>query len=245
MNTYSTELCHHGILGQRWGRKNGPPYPLGASDHSASEKKAGWHKSLDKMSDDELRQKVYRKNLENQYNYYSTKTGKSRQANDAIDVTKKGFRTAGNIANTISKGLSAKNQDKIDAINRKKGLSDAQKKQMINEITKGKKISDVAGQSSHAMANGIQKQGRVNLNKKDVSKMSDSDLKKAVNRMMLESQYMDAYYVNKGKERAEFILDTVGAVTSVAGTAVSIALLLKGIKGPAKQTIKVMKPKML
>lgn len=44
---YSTyELYHHGILGQRWGRKNGPPYPLGASDHSASEKKAGWRKSL-------------------------------------------------------------------------------------------------------------------------------------------------------------------------------------------------------
>lgn len=41
-------LAHHGILGQRWGRRNGPPYPLDASDHSASEKKAGWRKSLDK-----------------------------------------------------------------------------------------------------------------------------------------------------------------------------------------------------
>ena len=41
------ELMHHGILGMKWGKKNGPPYPLGASDHSASEKKAGWRKSLD------------------------------------------------------------------------------------------------------------------------------------------------------------------------------------------------------
>ena len=41
-------LAHHGVLGQKWGRKNGPPYPLGASDHSAAEKKAGWEKSLDK-----------------------------------------------------------------------------------------------------------------------------------------------------------------------------------------------------
>lgn len=41
-------LAHHGILGQKWGKRNGPPYPLGASDHSASEKKAGWQKSLDK-----------------------------------------------------------------------------------------------------------------------------------------------------------------------------------------------------
>lgn len=44
-------LVHHGILGQKWGSRNGPPYPLGSSDHSASEKKAGWRKSLDKKSD--------------------------------------------------------------------------------------------------------------------------------------------------------------------------------------------------
>ena len=43
-------LSHHGILGMKWGKKNGPPYPIGSSDHSASEKKAGWRKSLDKSS---------------------------------------------------------------------------------------------------------------------------------------------------------------------------------------------------
>lgn len=40
------ELYHHGIRGQKWGVRNGPPYPLGASDHSASERKAGWRVSL-------------------------------------------------------------------------------------------------------------------------------------------------------------------------------------------------------
>lgn len=44
-NTY---LQHHGILGMRWGVRNGPPYPIGVSRHSASEKRAGWRKSLDK-----------------------------------------------------------------------------------------------------------------------------------------------------------------------------------------------------
>ena len=37
MKTY---LYHHGIKGQRWGKRNGPPYPLDAEDRSAEEKKA-------------------------------------------------------------------------------------------------------------------------------------------------------------------------------------------------------------
>lgn len=36
-----TYLVHHGIKGQHWGKRNGPPYPLGADDHSSSEKREG------------------------------------------------------------------------------------------------------------------------------------------------------------------------------------------------------------
>lgn len=32
-------LEHHGILGQRWGKLNGPPYPLGSGDHSKRERR--------------------------------------------------------------------------------------------------------------------------------------------------------------------------------------------------------------
>lgn len=33
-------LEHHGILGMKWFKKNGPPYPLGSGDHSSAEKSA-------------------------------------------------------------------------------------------------------------------------------------------------------------------------------------------------------------
>lgn len=46
----NSDLQHHGILGQKWGRKNGPPYPLDAGDHSAAERKAGYQKSIKKAA---------------------------------------------------------------------------------------------------------------------------------------------------------------------------------------------------
>lgn len=50
----SNYLAHHGILGQKWGHKNGPPYPLDAGDHSSSEKKAGYKKSIGGGRNEEL-----------------------------------------------------------------------------------------------------------------------------------------------------------------------------------------------
>ena len=39
METYSEYLQHHGILGMRWGKRNGPPYPLSRSKLSYREKR--------------------------------------------------------------------------------------------------------------------------------------------------------------------------------------------------------------
>lgn len=59
METWRKELylAHHGILGQKWGKKMGPPYPLDGGDHSASEKKAGWRESLDERKRDKQQRK--------------------------------------------------------------------------------------------------------------------------------------------------------------------------------------------
>lgn len=47
-------LVHHGIKGQKWGDRNGPPYPLDADDHSVREKSKGtkgWSKDARKEND--------------------------------------------------------------------------------------------------------------------------------------------------------------------------------------------------
>ena len=43
MNNYSSNLdyiSHHGILNQKWGQRNGPPYPLRGGDYSKAERTA-------------------------------------------------------------------------------------------------------------------------------------------------------------------------------------------------------------
>lgn len=48
---YFNEIYHHGIKGQKWGVRNGPPYPLKPSDHSQEERKQNWTRSLTADSD--------------------------------------------------------------------------------------------------------------------------------------------------------------------------------------------------
>ena len=75
-------LSHHGIPGMKWVEKNGPPYPIRDGGHSASEVKAdpklakpasnndsGKRKKekLKDLSDNELRRRIERQKLEDEY----------------------------------------------------------------------------------------------------------------------------------------------------------------------------------
>ena len=88
---YSYHLAHHGILGQKWGKQNGPPYPLGASDHSAAEKKAGWKKSLDNdgrtISKRQLKKNIKAKKEDVDYAQRSLNQAKAELKGDRIFVS--------------------------------------------------------------------------------------------------------------------------------------------------------------
>ena len=57
-------ICHHGIKGQKWGVKNGPPYPLATGDHSASEKKFIVKKKSSKSSSESSKSKKSSQNID-------------------------------------------------------------------------------------------------------------------------------------------------------------------------------------
>lgn len=82
--TYSFSLAHHGIKGQKWGKRNGPPYPLDAEDHSAREKKAGWRASLKRKKNDMDRQIVRRA-----ADRHMTTPPKAEKTNDSDERRKK------------------------------------------------------------------------------------------------------------------------------------------------------------
>ena len=66
----------------------------------------------------------------------------------------------------------------------------------------------------------------------DVSKMSDQDLQKAVNRMNLEQNYkrLKSGTVQTGHDKVAEILDQFGDVLSIGASAASIALAIHTIK---------------
>jgi len=109
------DLSHHGILGMKWGKQNGPPYPLDASDHSASEKKAGWRQSL--------KEKRFRKGIDK-----AKKNNPGKTHTEIANEIRKDFKK-----NYFSKEQIASVLDAKEKLN-KAQLSSAEDKELARKI---------------------------------------------------------------------------------------------------------------
>ena len=84
-------------------------------------------------------------------------------------------------------------------------------------------------------AAGFVKNARVNVPKMDLSQMTDKEMRDAIARAKLEGEY-DAMFnperakVESGKQRVAMVLDGLAAGTAIAGSALTVALMIKKLK---------------
>lgn len=101
-------MYHHGIFGQRWGVRNGPPYPLDDEDHSARERKAGWKASLN--------------------NGRETSSKKEKTVNTSTNKKRK------SVSFKQAHQMDKDSKDSYKKNEKNKGLTDEQRKQIRNVV---------------------------------------------------------------------------------------------------------------
>ncbi len=74
----------------------------------------------------------------------------------------------------------------------------------------------------------------------DLSKMSDQELREALNRMNMEKQYrqLKTEHIRNGKDYAADILDVIGDLIKVGGSAASIAFMIKQYNDAKRKDVK-------
>lgn len=77
-------LVHHGIQGQKWGDRNGPPYPLDYSAYSKEEKKLNKYKEKHEKKIDKRYDKKINKS-EKKIEKYSGKIEKAKEKNKDVE----------------------------------------------------------------------------------------------------------------------------------------------------------------
>ena len=65
----------------------------------------------------------------------------------------------------------------------------------------------------------------------DLSKKSDDEMRKYINRINLERQYVDALTPSNKNEGLEYVGDIIGIVGGIASIATSAALIATVVKG--------------
>lgn len=231
--TADNYLAHFGILGQRWGHKNGPPYPLGYSDHSAAEKKANPKGRIGGGSDGGSPRKQ------------KASKDSSKAIAGAVGAAA-GIGMAGLIAANAKKHMQPKDINTVAEKNREFAIRQQYAKNHPSEAEVAQKALNSSKESLNNFSKMISDHAkdRPTYERMDLTDMTNDDLQKAITRENLEINYSKLFnkkeQLTSGEKKVKDILDSVGAIIGVTGTALAIALTIKQLtEKTAKTTGKV------
>lgn len=103
------------------------------------------------------------------------------------------------------------------------------------DLERSKRLTDATGQLSSNTKRMVDASIKNRKKEKmDLSNMTDKEMRDAINRAFLEKQYNDMFAPQneaKGREFASKALEKAGNVLAVTGSALSIALAIKELRG--------------
>ena len=144
-------LIHHGIDGQKWGVRNGPPYPLDANDLSAAERKADTGeikrasgvkeavKNSKTMSNDELRKSAERLELESRY----VRAVQNQQGKSFVERAANKLNTVSNLLNSTSSIIQSVTGKNLAQLIQKPDGNDVMKKKIADLELENKYYNEV------------------------------------------------------------------------------------------------------
>ena len=196
------ELYHHGIKGQKWGIRR---YQNPDGSLTAAGKKRHNSDKVNKMSNEELRQKVNRMN--NEQRYIDLTESSSSSVSKVADDVERASKTGGDI-NKVYKSIKGDKNPYAKMANQ--GIDATAKAARLT-----KKVDNVV-QNKKAEKAALKK----------LEKMSDKELAQTVERMDLERQYsrLKDSSIKIGKVRVNDTLDIVGDIVSIGASAVAVAV---------------------